>query len=128
MSVTSSPFLTLNSRMLKAGACEVSFTVTFLPSRKTPLSLGSFTASGNSSSVYTGFGRSSSRLKMMKSCGSPRTGWSASSTIFSPEMSMSCSFSGCSGPAGRKRSLENLQPTASHLPSAALVSDCEALR
>ncbi|MDT4856995.1 hypothetical protein FQZ97_914030 [compost metagenome] len=64
---------------------------------------------------------------MMKSCGSPRTGWSASSTIFSPDMSMICSFSACSGPTGRKRSFENLQPTARYLPSAAMVSDCEPL-
>ncbi|MNN23560.1 hypothetical protein D3C81_1369640 [compost metagenome] len=64
----------------------------------------------------------------MKSCGSLCTGWSASSTILSPEISISCSFSACSGPTGRKRSLENLQPTARNLPSAAIVSDCDAFR
>jgi hypothetical protein len=31
-------------------------------------------------------------------------------------MSINCSFSGCMGPTGRKRSLENLQPTARNWP------------
>ena len=42
--------------------------------------------------------------------------------ILSPEMSISCSFSGFSGPTLMKRSLENLLSEISHLPSALLVS------
>ncbi|MNU06839.1 hypothetical protein D3C72_2521740 [compost metagenome] len=49
ISVTSSPAFTLNSRSEKAGACEVNFTVTFLPLRTTPESFGSLTAFGKSS-------------------------------------------------------------------------------
>ena len=40
-------------------------------------------------------------------------------------MSMSWSFSGWSGPTGRKRSFENLFSDMSHLPSASLVSPIE---
>ena len=58
---------------------------------------------------------------MVASCGSAKLGPSCTSTISSPEMSMSWSFSGFSGPTLRKRSFENLFSEISHLPSASLV-------
>lgn len=63
-----------------------------------------------------------SRRARMQSCGSAKVGPSWTSFISSPEMSINWSFSGCSGPVGRKRSLENLLSTTIHLPSASLVS------
>ncbi|MNJ69549.1 hypothetical protein D3C77_659110 [compost metagenome] len=67
-----------------------------------------------------------SRRAMMQSCGSAKVGPSCTSFITSPEMSINWSFSGCSGPTGRKRSLENLDSTMIHLPSASLDSVNEA--
>jgi hypothetical protein len=68
--------------------------VTFLPLRVTPDFLGILHRIGEVVEGVHLLRRSSSRLKMMKSCGSPRTGWSATSTIFSPEMSTNCSVLG----------------------------------
>ena len=58
---------------------------------------------------------------MVASCGSAKLGESCTSIILSPEMSISWSHSGFSGPTLRKRSLENLFSDSSHLPSASLV-------
>ena len=43
-------------------------------------------------------GLTTERWTMMQSCGSPKVGPSCTTFILSPEMSMSCSFSGFSGP------------------------------
>ena len=65
------------------------------------------------------------RCTMQMSCGSAKLGPSCTSFISSPEMSISWSFSGFSGPTLRNRSLENLFSDISHLPSASLVSPIE---
>jgi len=62
---------------------------------------------------------------MMLSWGSAKVGPSWTTFISSDEMSMSCSFSGFSGPTLRNRSLENLFIETSHLPSASAVSPIE---
>ena len=62
---------------------------------------------------------------MMQSWGSEKVGPSWTSSILSPEMSMSCSHSGLSGPTLMNRSFENLLSETSHLPSASLVSPME---
>ena len=56
------------------------------------------------------------------SAGSAKLGPSWTSRIWWPEMSMSWSFSGFSGPTLRKRSLENLLSDTSQRPSASFVS------
>ncbi|MNN51810.1 hypothetical protein D3C81_1664710 [compost metagenome] len=112
------------------------YTRTFLPSRMTLLSFIRSMPSALARSTVgakNGSLRSQiflvliwSRRARMQSWGSAKVGPSWSSFISSPEMSISWSFSGCSGPVGRKRSLENLLSTMIHLPSASLVSVSEA--
>ncbi|CUK02966.1 Uncharacterised protein [Achromobacter xylosoxidans] len=130
--VTSSPWLTSIRLRLNIGATAIMYTRTLLPSRTTlaasssvtPSFLAIWRASSHmgSSRFQTLTGWTLERCTRHMSCGSAKLGPSCTSFIVSPEMSMSWSFSGLSGPTFRKRSFENLFSDTSHLPSASRVS------